>query len=196
MRRTLVIFAKQPRMGLVKTRLAADIGPVAATAFYRRNLRDVVRRLGRDPRWRTLVAVTPDGANPPEIRFSGVGRIGQGRGDLGHRMQRMFDRLEPGPVVIVGSDIPAIRPADIAAAFRALDGHDAVMGPSGDGGYWLIGLKRTPRIARVFADVRWSAPETGGDTLKQLEAQGASVALVRELHDVDTATDYRSLTAP
>lgn len=187
--RTLVIFARDPRLGRVKTRLAAGIGPVAAWAFYRQNLAAVCRRLSRDPRWRTVVAVTPDNARAAETRD--LARIVQGPGNLGDRMQRVFDTLDPGPVVIVGSDIPGISTADIAAAFRALGNCDAVMGPSSDGGYWLIGLKRTPRIPRAFGGVRWSAGETGQDTRTRLEAQGCSLAFVRELDDVDDADDYR-----
>jgi len=190
LRPTLVIFAKQPVMGRVKTRLAAEVGPVAATAFYRRNLARVCRRLAADPRWRTLVAVTPDGSRPAETQ--GVPHIGQGPGDLGARMQRMFDTLMPGPVVIVGSDIPGIARADIADAFAALATADAVMGPSGDGGYWLIGQRRRPCVLRLFEDVRWSVAETGQDTLARLEGQGASVAFVRQRNDVDTAADYDS----
>jgi len=188
-RPTLVIFAKAPRIGRVKTRLAVGIGPVRAWSFYRRNLETLVRRIGSDDRWRTVVAITPDHARPIETR-SAV-HLGQGQGNLGDRMQRVFDTLPPGPVVIVGSDIPDIRLADIAQAFRALGRHDAVMGPSADGGYWLIGLKRSPRIPRVFDNVRWSVGETGTDTRARLTAQGCSLAFVRELNDVDEAEDLK-----
>jgi glycosyltransferase A (GT-A) superfamily protein (DUF2064 family) len=106
--------------GAVKTRLAADIGKDGALAFYRRTLHDVLWRLGRDPRWQTWLAVTPDSAVrdaalwPPVDR---VRRIGQGQGDLGARMARPFRTLPPGPVVIVGSDIPDVSPDHIRDAF-------------------------------------------------------------------------------
>lgn len=192
MKPTLVIFAKNPRIGRVKTRLAAGIGHVRACAFYRQNLAALVRRVGHDRRWQTLVAITPDDARP--IETMGVEHVSQGGGNLGDRMQRAFNTLPPGPVVIIGSDIPDVQPRDIAAAFATLGRHDAVMGPSADGGYWLIGLKRSPRIPRVLDDVRWSVGETGGDTRSRLKAQGCSLGLVRELNDVDTVEDLRVAT--
>ncbi|MEQ8666813.1 MAG: TIGR04282 family arsenosugar biosynthesis glycosyltransferase [Rhodospirillales bacterium] len=190
MRPTLVIFAKVPRIGRVKSRLAAGIGPVKAWSFYRNNLADVCRRLGADPRWNTVVAMTPDGTRFAEA--SGCPIRNQGPGDLGERMQRAFDELPPGPTVIIGSDIPAITRSDIADAFRALGRADAVMGPSHDGGYWLIGLRRRPRVARIFGDVHWSVSSTGDDTLARLRSQKLSVSFVRKLDDVDDAEDYRS----
>jgi glycosyltransferase A (GT-A) superfamily protein (DUF2064 family) len=108
-------------------------------------------------------------------------------------MQRIFDSLPPGPVVIVGTDIPGIRPAHIAAAFRRLGDHDAVLGPATDGGYWLVGLRRRPYALRPFARVRWSGSHALADTLANLE--GRRVALVATLGDVDDARCLR-LHAP
>ena len=104
-------------------------------------------------------------------------------------MQRLFTRLPPGPVIIVGSDIPSIRPSHIAEAFRLLGGADAVLGPAPDGGYWLVGLKRTPRVPKPFAAVRWSGSHALSDTLANLK--GRRVALAARLSDVDTAEDLR-----
>ena len=119
----LVIFARAPRRGAVKRRLAADIGAGAALAFYRQTLFDVTRRLGGDRRWRTWLAATPDtsaarpGLWPP---VPGVRLIRQGGGDLGERMARPLRTLPPGPAIIVGTDIPDIAPDHIAAGFAAL----------------------------------------------------------------------------
>ena len=113
----------------------------------------------------------------------------QGDGDLGLRMQRLFNRLPPGPVIVIGSDIPAIRPAHIAGAFRLLGQADAVFGPAPDGGYWLVGLKRTPRVLAPFARVRWSGPHALADTRTNLK--GKRVALTANLNDVDRADDLR-----
>lgn len=188
MNRTLIIMVKAPRAGLVKTRLAAGIGVAAATGFYRAQLARTLRRTGRDARWRTLLAVTPDTAvwSPAWPRCDGL--VAQGPGDLGARMGRLFERLPAGPVVIIGSDVPDIGVSDIADAFKALGGHDAVLGPSPDGGYWLVGLRRVPKVLRPFAGVRWSSPHALADTLANLS--GARVALLRELADIDTAEDY------
>ena len=103
-------------------------------------------------------------------------------------MQRMMDHMAPGPVVIIGTDVPGLCTAHIREAFRLLGRHDAVFGPASDGGYWLVGLKRRPRVPRPFAGVRWSTPHALADTLINL--RGRSIALLAELSDVDTADDF------
>jgi glycosyltransferase A (GT-A) superfamily protein (DUF2064 family) len=92
-------------------------------------------------------------------------------------------------VLIVGTDVPGITPSHIARAFRLLGRHDAVFGPAADGGYWLVGLRRRPRIMRIFANVRWSGPHALADTLANLD--GRAVAFVATLSDVDDAKDLR-----
>jgi glycosyltransferase A (GT-A) superfamily protein (DUF2064 family) len=108
-------------------------------------------------------------------------------------MQRLFECLPPGPVIIVGSDIPAIAPNRIAKAFALLKGSDAVFGKARDGGYWLVGLKRTPRVLAPFSSVRWSSQHALADTLANLG--GRRVAFAAELGDVDTSADYCALRA-
>jgi len=191
----LIIMAKSPRRGAVKRRLAGEIGEGAALRFYRSCLSHSLIRLASDPRWLTTLAVAPC-----QDRFSRVfpsrprvQRLQQGRGDLGERMQLLFECLPPGPVIIVGSDIPAIAPDLIAQAFRLLEGSDAVFGRARDGGYWLVGLKRNPRVLEPFASVRWSSPHALADTLANLE--GRRIAFAAELGDVDTRGDYIALRA-
>jgi len=187
----LVIMAKRPELGRVKTRLAGGIGAVAATRFYRQTTQSVFRRLGADPRWQTWASVTPDLAQKDGARRPDVSHvIAQGAGDIGERMQRIMDVLPPGPVVIVGSDIPDIKPAHIAAAFRALGRADAVFGPAEDGGYWLVGLRRRPRVVDIFCEVRWSSAEALADTLRNVSGAGLRHELVARLRDVDTAADF------
>ncbi len=190
----LVVFARTPRLGRVKTRLGRDIGAVAAWAFYRRALGSVLRRLGGngggDRRWRCWLAITPDA----DIHLrrpwpGGWWRVNQGEGDLGARMGRLARALPPGPVVIVGADVPAIRRHHIAAAFKALGSHDAVFGPAADGGYWLVGLRRRPRFQDVFNRVRWSTEHALKDTLENLRF-GHTHALLETLEDVDGGEAY------
>jgi rSAM/selenodomain-associated transferase 1 len=189
-RRHLVVFLRAPRLGRVKSRLAAGIGPLAALRFYRLLGARLLRALSRDRRWTCHIAVTPDGADDRSWPRR-PHRLGQGRGDLGARMARVFRQLPPGPVVIIGSDIPALRPAHVVRAFRALGDKDAVFGPAGDGGYWLVGLRRRPRLPhRLFTDVRWSSAQAFADTLASLP-RGFSVALLDQLEDIDDIEDYR-----
>lgn len=188
-RRHLVVFVRAPRVGTVKRRLARDVGPVTAWRFYRTTMVSILRRLGRPRRWRCWLAVTPDRA----LRAGrGLWRrpwqpLPQGPGDLGARMGRILAALPPGPVVIVGSDIPDIGPAQITAAFRKLGDHDWVIGPAGDGGYWLIGARRRPNLRLPFAGVRWGGPHARADTLAGL--RGLRVAELEELSDVDDGAD-------
>lgn len=192
--RHLVLFVKQPRMGRVKTRLAAGVGQVAALGFYRTNVARLLRRLGRDPRWRTWLAVAPDtAATDPWDAPAGVEIVPQGTGDLGARMDRAFHALPPGEAVIVGADIPGIGAPHVARAFRALGDHDAVFGPAPDGGYWLVGMRRRPRLPTLFQDVRWSSPMALADSIASLPKE-FRIKMVDQLEDVDDAGSLSRLT--
>lgn len=188
--RHLVVFLRAPQLGRVKSRLAAGIGALPALRFYRETSLRLLRRVARDGRWRCRVAVTPD-HDAGGRWLGGLERLGQGGGDLGRRMARLFAILPPGPVVIVGSDIPAVTADHVWAAFRALGRSDAVFGPAADGGYWLVGLRRRPRLPRgLFAGVRWSSPDALADTLGTLP-RGFEVARLAVLEDIDEIESYR-----
>jgi glycosyltransferase A (GT-A) superfamily protein (DUF2064 family) len=146
------------------------------------------RAVAANRRFNTVLALTPDGARfvlPPRVI-----RIDQGKGDLGHRMHRALARFPHGRAAIIGSDIPAAGPDDLAAAFRALGSAEAVFGPAEDGGYWLIGLGPR-RPARPFAAVRWSTAHALADTLSNF--RGRRVAMLRPLSDIDSADEWASL---
>ncbi len=117
------------------------------------------------------------------------GRVCQGRGGLGQRMQRIFDRCGQGPLIIVGTDIPFVSSGMIAEAFRRLRSSDAVFGRAEDGGYWLVGLRRRPKRLAPFDNVRWSSRHALADTLNNLA--GHRIALAVTLFDIDTEADYR-----
>ncbi len=183
MARHLVIFARFPKAGAGKRRLAAGVGDVQAVRFSRVRLAVLVARLARDPRWTTWLAATPDGVGPwPR----GVRVLGQGRGDLGARMGRVFGALPRGPVVIIGSDCPAVSGAHVASAFERLGGQRAVFGPASDGGYWLVGLDWRGRVRVPFEGVRWSTAFALADTVANVAGPVANVAT---LDDVDEARD-------
>ena len=194
MTRHLVIFARAPQFGRVKRRLARDIGTAEATRFYRAALARQIGALSRDPRWTVWLFVTPD----TEIRHTAWRHavppqrvLPQGQGDLGQRMLIPFRTLPPGPVVLVGSDIPAMRPAHIARAFRLLGRHELVFGPASDGGFWLIGARRTRPMPRgLFADVRWSTAHALADTRANVPLP-VSIGEADTLDDIDTADDLR-----
>lgn len=193
MTRHLVIFARVPQFGRVKRRLANAIGPAAATRFYRQTLAGQIRRLSRDRRWIVWVFITPDHVlDHPAWRGIGRARLrGQGQGDLGARMKRPFRWLPPGPVVLVGSDIPAMQPRHIARAFALLGRHDLVFGPASDGGFWLIGARRSRPLPRsLFIKVRWSTAQALADALATIP-EGYATGIADTLDDVDDDVDLR-----
>lgn len=187
MRDVAIVFARAPRLGAVKRRLAGDVGERAALRFHRSNLERLLRALARDRRFATVLALTPDHAR---LRLPArVARVGQGNGDLGQRMARAFRRFPHRRVALLGCDIPGVTAADPRAAFRALGRFAAVFGPAEDGGYWLVGMGGC-RPGRPFAAVRWSGRHALGDTRRNF-AHHESV-LLRQLRDVDRAADLRA----
>jgi uncharacterized protein len=189
--RHLVLFARRPRLGQGKRRLAREIGDVAALRFERAMIALLGRRLGRDRRWRLRLAVTPDHTRHAHRLWPrGAPVTGQGSGDLGDRMRRALAGCPPGPAVLVGTDIPELGATHIATAFRLLGRCDVVFGPADDGGFWLVGARRCPRLPPLFGPVRWSGAHALADALANLPAR-ASVAFAAPLADVDDAAAYQ-----
>lgn len=181
-------MVKEPVPGRVKTRLGRDLGMVPAANWFRNQALSTIRRLD-DPRWDLVLAVSPDQAGLIS-RFwpSHIARVPQGRGDLGARMGRLL-RASPVPkTCIIGADIPDIRPHHILNAFAALGSHSGVLGPSDDGGYWLVGLRHGKHgPAGLFAGVRWSTQFAREDTKQS--AKSIRWACIDTLSDVDTLDD-------
>jgi rSAM/selenodomain-associated transferase 1 len=191
MRPLLIVMVKEPRPGRVKTRLGRDIGMTAAAWWFRHSVAGLLRRVG-DPRWQVALAVSPDGEGlASRVWPSGLLRLPQGKGDLGARMGRLL-RVSPGPVCVIGADIPGVSRGHVARAFDGLRGHDLVFGPACDGGFWLVGAGLVP--GRLFAGVRWSTEHALTDAVASVP--GARVALVDTLRDVDTLADLRAAPPP
>lgn len=189
MRPTLIVMLKVPQAGRVKTRLGRDIGMTTAAWWFRHQVRRLLYRID-DPRWRVVLAVSPDRAGIQcrvwPARFV---RWRQGRGNLGDRMIRMMRKVR-GPVCVIGADIPGITARHIADAFAVLGAHDAVIGPAPDGGYWLIGAKNGSNLPKsALSGVRWSSEHALADSVAALGAH--RVGMVATLRDVDTADDLR-----
>jgi uncharacterized protein len=181
MTRSLIVFARAPRLGGGKSRLARDTGALPALRFERLMLARGLRRFGRDRRWRLRLAITPD----REARR--VGAMPQGRGDLGARMRRAMAACVPGPVMLIGTDIPGVTAAHIGEAFALLGRYDIVFGPASDGGFWLVGVRhRMP----AFGKARWSTRHALSDVLRNLPRH-LSVGFAATLDDVDDGAGYR-----
>ncbi len=189
--RHLVMFVKLPRIGRVKSRLAADIGLVPAWCFCRTVIRSLLQGLAAPRRWCCWLALERWGERGGYCGLASRGwtRLEQGRGDLGQRMGRVLRILPPGPVVIIGSDVPDLVPAHIEKAFTALHRCDAVFGPAVDGGFWLVGLQSKARRLPLFEQVRWSTRYALSDTLANLPRQ--TVAALDLLEDIDYGSAYQ-----
>ncbi len=184
MKPTLIVFARAPAIGVGKTRLARDVGPVEAWRVYRAMSEGLLRRL-RDPRWRLVVRVAPDDSRWP----AGLTREPQGSGGLGERLERAIRALARGPVAVIGSDAPEVTRARIGRAFAAARRSGVAFGPAEDGGFWLLAL--SPQRARrvSFAGVRWSSRHTLADTAAVL---GGRAAYLEALSDIDDAPSLRA----
>jgi len=187
----ILIYAKPPRIGLAKTRLARSLGSSVtarriATAIQAKTLRAALR----GP-WDTVLYTAPDkelanslgGIWPAHLE-----RRSQGPGDLGDRLSKGMREAPAGPVLFIGSDAPDISTSLLRQAVRALSRHDAVFGPAPDGGFWLFGLNKTARTQTPFYNVRWSGPHAMEDVWANLP-EGATVGILPQLIDIDDAKD-------
>lgn len=190
----VLIFARTPELGKVKTRLAADVGDAAALALYQRLLAhtcDTVTRSGFPAR------VHLAGPMPERDLWSDAGfrRYPQADGDLGARMSAAFaNAFADGvrSVVIVGTDCPGLRADHLHLAMTALETHEAVVGPADDGGYWLLGL--TSPVRAIFENKAWSTDSVLRETLADFKALGMGVVRLETLRDVDTVDDLDALS--
>jgi hypothetical protein len=193
----LLIFAKAPVPGRVKTRLAGQLGTRGAAALYQKLLRRTVRiaynaRLCPIELW-----CAPDarhGFFAACRQEYGVTLRRQCAGDLGRRMNRALNQtLAAGhPAVLIGGDCASLGETELRTAFGLLAaGHEAVLGPAADGGYVLVGLNR-PCLA-LFRDIAWSTPTVLAATRRRLRRAGMNWAELPPGWDVDTPADLRRL---
>ncbi len=192
MTRTVLLFAKPPRIGLAKTRLARSLSPAEARriAFF---CLSQTLRAARDRRWTLRLHIAPDSRLTESLGGLwpvDLARFSQGRGDLGDRLAHGLAEAPRGPAVLIGMDTPDISAALIWRAFAALRTHDAVFGPARDGGFWLFGLNKPMRQRKIFSPVRWSGPHAMADLAGNLP-QDWQVAHLPRLIDIDEADDWR-----
>jgi rSAM/selenodomain-associated transferase 1 len=191
----LLVFVKAPRPGAVKTRLAAALGDEAAAGLYRLLAEEQIRRTAPAAgEYDRMIVFAPEDAGAEMERWMPAERREpqQGR-DLGERMSRAFaSAFAAGArrVVIIGSDVPSCGRQHVADALRALEDSDVVLGPTHDGGYYLIALDR-PRPA-LFTAIPWSTPSVLPATAERAGALGLSVRMLDPLRDIDTLEDVKA----
>lgn len=199
MKQHLIVYAKRPLPGYAKTRLAAGIGAEEAAGVYARllygYLLDLLHADLEETRIELAVAAPEDApffaAAFPELLVRT-----QVAGDLGARIAASFAQAFAAGaeyVVLTGSDIPSLDSSIVRAAFAMLENGPAVIGPSHDGGYYLLGL-RAPG-APVFEGIAWSTSAVLAQTEALIRTAGLTLAYLPALADLDTVEDYRAWRA-
>lgn len=200
---TIALFVRVPVPGRVKTRLAATLGEHAACELYHAMVADILASIEASG---LPLLLFHDEGNPRLLPASWVTAATtisrQSPGDIGARMAAAFaqcfaDRYEQ--VLLCGSDIPGIDASVLAAANQALTDHDAVLLPTLDGGYGLIGLKHGYPHRPLFEDIAWSTDQVFATTLERLLRLNVKSAVLSKQRDIDTLDDlghYQRSPAP
>lgn len=195
-RNVLIVFVKEPRPGAVKTRLLPALDPQSAAELYRalaeEEIRQTAPRAGEYARLFFFHA-PPGSAEAMSSWLPGETFLPQRDGDLGARMSAAFDetfRRGARRAAVIGTDVPWVHRGLVAEAFSALDAHDVVLGPTSDGGYYLLALAR-PQPA-LFQGIAWSTASVLTSTMDCAAALGLRVRLLPELPDIDTWDDVRA----
>ena len=185
MKSLLIIFTKNPVLGKVKTRLAKDTGAESALKVYE-NLVDRTAHIVKETTTDRTVFYS-DFIPEKDIWNATFSFIQEGT-DLGDRMKNAFEwafNKKYDRIIIIGTDLWDLTPCDIHNAFSALNKHDAVVGPSSDGGYYLLGL--TQPIPNIFNHKKWSTATVLKHTLKDLEPYATQI--LPEKTDIDYYED-------
>lgn len=193
----VIVFAKAPVPGRVKTRLASLLGAEGAARLQARLIRRALDTARAADCGDVELCCAPhrrDAFFERCGRIPGVSLTAQGGGDLGNRMHRALERglRTHRAAILIGADCPALRPGDLCAAARALrDGADAVFAPTEDGGYALVGASRVS--TRLFARVDWGSASVMRQTRQRLRALGWRWRELRRVWDVDRPEDHARL---
>lgn len=192
----IVIFAKAPVAGLAKTRLIPALGAEQAARLARRMLLGTLEQSQAAGVGPVELSVTPrpsDAAWADWPALEGVEWSGQPEGDLGARMAAAAERALAGSehVLLIGTDCPELDSARLQHAARLLEHSDAVLYPTFDGGYALLGLRRFD--TRPFERMPWSTTEVGAQTIERFRKLGWSMTIGDRLHDIDEPRDLQWL---
>jgi uncharacterized protein len=190
----LIVFAKAPVPGTVKTRLAPRLDPHAAAALHRELVERTLCVACAAAIGPVELACAPDPAHPAFSEWSarfGVSLTAQGEGDLGAKMARALDRAiqTHGRAVLIGTDCPVIDPAYLRdAAARLSAGAEVVLGPAEDGGYMLVGVARSG--VPMFDGIKWGSERVLTETRQALARVGVTAVELPTLWDIDRPADY------
>lgn len=195
----ILLFVKSPVAGEVKTRLAFEIGDDAAAGLYRCFVEDLLSTVENLDVKLNLCFHPPEAMSQIQRWLGDRYAYRPQRGDdLGSRLKdALKGAFEEGlsKVVAIGSDSPDLPEAFLREAFDELESYDAVIGPTSDGGYYLIGFSQGSFLEEAFDDIAWSTSAVCDQTLARLKTHGLNVHLLPPWHDVDTRADLDGLVA-
>ncbi|MDB5104675.1 MAG: hypothetical protein JWP91_2364 [Fibrobacteres bacterium] len=188
----VLIFAKRPERGRCKTRLARGMGEENALIVYEALLQHTVK-IARETPYRKVLMVDPPEATAEAAQWApGMDAyLPQASGDLGARMSHAVDAgfaRGAKKIVLLGCDCPQISKDSVVSCFSALNRNEVVLGPTDDGGYYLLGLKE--RRESLFENIPWSTGEVFEKTLNILKIQSLSYISLETFSDVDTLEDF------
>lgn len=191
--RALMVFTRFPHMGKVKTRLASTLGAKRATYFYRTCAEWIFKEANQTVSSRYIFYTEETWAEQmQQWAGSNFGYIEQIHGDLGKRMSHAFDHVFNAghkQAILIGADIPSLTAEILKQAFQLLDGSEVVLGPTYDGGYYLIGM--CARHPELFVNIAWSTSFVLQQTQAVLDCLDLPVSYLPRLRDIDTEEDLR-----
>ena len=185
----LIIFIKNPELGKAKTRIAKTTGDERALEIYK-ELLEHTRNITSKVEAHRHLFYSSFVDTQDQWQKTLFDKKLQIQGGLGEKMQDAFARTqqEGGSMVIIGSDCGALQTEVIEQAFVALQDHDVVLGPTYDGGYYLLGLKDAK--LDLFSDVDWSTEQVYSQTVQKIKDHNLTYAELTRLHDIDFEEDY------
>lgn len=193
----VLFFLKYPESGKVKTRLGIELGYDNAARLYRAFINDMLRNL-KKAKQEIIICADPDSELKlyQEMLGDDLKIIFQRGNDIGERMFHAFKDVFANGIehaVLIGSDIPTLRPEIITEAFKLLENGSPCLGPAEDGGYYLIGFNKNNLASNAFTGINWSTPAVLQLTYQKMKELGFKPGILPKLNDIDTLNDLKKL---
>lgn len=195
----LIVFVKYPEPGEVKTRIARELGAERAAEIYSQMAKRIIGKVWRPDAYRAVIYFDPPDREKDVRAWLGIDDLScepQSPGTIGDRMSNAFERVfseGAEKAVLIGTDVPEIAGGTITGAFDLLEETEVVLGPTEDGGYYLIGLTRPQ--PEIFLNIDWSTNLVLRQSIDRINGQALSRRLLATLKDLDTANDLDSASA-
>ena len=188
---TLILFTKTPQICRVKTRLWPHLNHRECLRLHRSLIQNIVKQLSNQRKYNFILYATDNKLKNPLLRLTSKKQYGC---DLGQRMLNALNNelKRSRNVVLIGSDCVEFSQTYIGNAFNQLEaGHDIVLGPTNDGGYCLVGMKKPNKF--LFENIAWSTPDVMQESLRAASKKNKNIHLLERMNDIDTIDDLKEL---